>query len=218
VSVPIGHPDDITLRALRVLREATLIASEDPGATQALLGHHRIPTAVTSYGPANIKEKVALLIHRLLKGARIAIVADSGSPVIADPGQLLISKARTHGIEILSIPGPSALTAAFSSSGFSGDSFFFQGSLPDTKAALKRCLVRIVMRAEHTVAFCASNSLPIILETIKQLAPRRFLVLASDLTKPGESVIRGTAQQIHRLLSKRPAPQDVTIIVAGKKE
>lgn len=216
MGVPIGHPDDITVRGLRLLREATLIASEDPAATQQLLAHHRIKATVTSYGPVNIKGKVALLIHRLLKGARVALVSDSGSPVIADPGHLLISAARSRGIPVLSLPGPSALTAALSVSGLPGDSFSFPGLLPEKRSSLEHCLTGILKRPEQTVAFCTAPSLGMILDVIKRLAPRRTIVLACDLTKPEEIVPRGTAHQVQKRLAERPAAQKVTLIIAGR--
>jgi 16S rRNA (cytidine1402-2'-O)-methyltransferase len=216
VSLPIGHPDDITLRALRVLREAHVIVSEDPAATHRLLSHHGIDAPVTSYGPRNLKDKVAILVHRLLKGARIAVVSDCGSPVIADPGQLLIASARAHHIPVLSVPGPSALTAVVSVSGFSGDSFFFQGHLPDQQSAMRRCIESLLRRHEHTVAFCTPESISLVLKTLRHLAPRRRMVLGCDLTRPGEMVIRGTARQIQRMLDERRRIEDITLMIAGR--
>ncbi|MBH0196327.1 MAG: 16S rRNA (cytidine(1402)-2'-O)-methyltransferase, partial [Nitrospira sp.] len=107
VAVPIGNMDDLTLRAIRILHDADLIASEDPGKTRQLLSHHGIDTTLTSYGPTNIEEKAAVLIDRLHRGAHIALVSDCGSPVIADPGALLVASAYAHGIQVISIPGPS---------------------------------------------------------------------------------------------------------------
>ncbi len=218
VCVPIGHPDDITLRGLRVLREVGLIASEDPVSTQRLLAQHHIHGTVTSYGPRNIQEKVAVLIDRLLNGTCVALIADSGAPVIADPGHRLISAAHARGIRVLSIPGASALTAALSVSGFSGDSFFFLGLLPETQSALKHRLPHILTRREQTVAFCAVRFLPTILDMVKRLAPRRTIALACDLTTPDEIIMRGTAHQVQRMLAERPATQNVTLMFSGKTE
>ena len=218
VCVPIGHPDDITLRGLRVLREVGLIASEDPASTQRLLAQHSIQGTVTSYGPRNIQEKAAVLIDRLLNGTCVALIADSGAPVIADPGHRLISAAHAHGIRVLSIPGASALTAALSVSGFSGDSFFFLGVLPETQSALKHRLRHLLMRREQTVAFCPARSLPTILDMMKRLAPRRTIALACDLTTPDEIVMRGTAHQVQRRLADRSAAQNVTLMFSGRTE
>ncbi|MBH0209805.1 MAG: rRNA (cytidine-2'-O-)-methyltransferase, partial [Nitrospira sp.] len=112
VAVPIGNSGDLTVRAIRTLAAADVIASEDPAATQDLLAHHGLTTKITSYGPSHIKEKVAVLIHRLREGAHVALVSDTGSPVVADPGALLVQAARSNGIRVVSVPGPSALTAA----------------------------------------------------------------------------------------------------------
>jgi len=112
VSTPIGHPDDITLRALATLRDVTIIASEDPRVTQALLAHHGITATVTSYGPLNRHEKMLLLLHRLTQGQDIALVSDNGTPVIYDPGSLFVAAAHQAGIPVKVIPGPSTITAA----------------------------------------------------------------------------------------------------------
>jgi 16S rRNA (cytidine1402-2'-O)-methyltransferase len=213
VGVPIGHPDDITLRALRVLREADLIASEDPAATQTLLDHHRIHATVTSYGPANLREKVRVLVHRLEQGARIALVSDSGSPVIADPGCLLVATARQRDVRVLTVPGPSALTAAVAAAGLPEDSFCFHGQLPETEAANRRRLIPILKDRAPAVLFCTPRSLSLAVQTIARLAPRRLIALACDLTCPEEKVIQGTARRVQELLRGTNAPQNVTLLI-----
>lgn len=215
VGVPIGHLDDITLRATRTLRNADLIASEDPAATRLLLSHHDIDTALTSYGPTNLKEKVAVLIERLQRGARIALVSDCGSPVLADPGCLLVASAHDRGIRVISVPGPSALTAAVAAAGLSCDSFFFQGRLPETKDGMRRCLARCLKSQVPTVAFCTARSLTHVLKTIAGMAPRRFIVVACDLTRREELIVRGTARQVQEQLEYIAAGQDVTIMLSA---
>jgi 16S rRNA (cytidine1402-2'-O)-methyltransferase len=217
VSVPIGHLDDITLRALRILGEADLIASENPAATQHLLSHHGIAATLTSYGPANLKEKVAILIDRLLRGARIALVSDCGSPIIADPGHLLVASAHSHGIRVTSVPGPSAITAAAAAAGLPCDSFFFQGRLPETKFRIRRCLSKCLNSKAPTVAFCTPTSLPLALRTIAQIASRRFIVLVCNVTKPDERIIRGTVRQVQRKLKDVRTTQEITLILTGSK-
>src|SRR6185295_7771272 len=140
VSMPIGHPDDITLRALATLRGATVVASEDPRMTQALLVHHNITATVTSYGPPNRDEKIRLLLHRLAQGQNVALVSDNGTPVIYDPGSLFVAAAHQAGIPVAVIPGPSAMTAATAISGFSGDAIIFEGHLPSTSHRLAQYL------------------------------------------------------------------------------
>ncbi len=217
VGVPIGHLDDMTLRALRILGEADLIASEDPPATQRLLSHHGMETTLTSYGPANLKEKVAVLIDRLQRGTHIALVSNCGSPVIADPGYLLVASAHSHGIQVISVPGPSALTAAVAATGLSCNSFFYIGQLPETKFRMRRCLIKRLKSKTPTVAFCTPTSLALALRTIGEIVPRRFIGLACDITKPNELIIRGTARQVQQRLDNVRTTQDITLILTGGK-
>lgn len=216
VAVPIGHADDITLRALRVLRDADLIASEDPAATRRLLAHHAIGTALTSYGPTGIKQKAAVLVDRLKQGQRIVLVSDCGSPVIADPGSILVASAHAHDIRVVSIPGPSALTAALSVAGLPTDRFLFLGQLPDTKRAIHRVLADHLADETAVVAFCTIDSLSFVLSAIEETDPRRHLTLACDLTTPSEQTLRGTAHQIQNLLAPHPAFSDITLVISGK--
>ena len=213
VAVPIGHPDDLTVRALRTLAEVDVIASEDPAATQGLLAHHGLTAAITSYGPANIKEKVALLIHRLREGAHIALVSDTGSPVVADPGSLLVTSAHACGIRVVSVPGPSALTAAVAAAGLPSGSWFFEGQLPDTKSGIRRRLHTRLQDTIPTVAFCSARSLALAVRTIAALAPRRHLALACDLTTPNERIIQGTATQVLRRLNDAVLAQKIILIL-----
>src|SRR5512139_43653 len=118
VAVPIGHPDDVTVRALRILGKVDIIASEDPHLTQQLLMHHGIQATVTSYGPRNLKEKAAVLLYRLQRGIDVALVSDRGSPLVADPGHLLVAAAHSRGIPVVPVPGPSAIIAALTAAGF----------------------------------------------------------------------------------------------------
>lgn len=219
VGVPIGHPDDLTRRALGLLREVEIIASEDPLATRSLLAHHGIgvKAELTSYGPANLKEKIAVLLHRIMQGDRVAIVSDCGSPVIADPGCLLVKSAHSHGIPVQSVPGPSAITAAVAVSGFSGDAFAFVGLLPSSRPRLKQSLIRMVGHMNTVVAFCPPDSLTMVLEVIGRVAPRRTIALACDLTHSTEILLRGTARQVHIQLRRMPLPLTVTLMIAGRK-
>jgi len=217
VAVPIGHVDDITLRAIRILRDADVIASENPAVTRLLLAHHGIDTTLTSYGPIHIEEKVAILIDRLRQGARIAFVSDSGSPVIADPGSRLVTAAHAHGIQVVSVPGPSALTAAVVAAGLPNDTLLFLGQLPETRSGIRRRLSIGIPGRTPTVTFCTADTLGPALETIAESAPRRRLFLACDLTKPSEQIVKGTAAQVRRALNGVQPYQDITLIVTGNE-
>ncbi len=215
VGVPIGHPDDLTVRALRTLAEADVIASEDPAATQGLLAHHGLTANITSYGPSNIKEKVAVLIHRLREGAHVALVSDMGSPVIADPGSLLVESAHAHGIHVVSVPGPSALTAAVAAAGLSSSSFFFEGRLSETKSGVRRQLQTRLQDKTPTVAFCSARSLVFAVRTLAAIAPREHITLVCELTKPDERIIQGTAMHVLQKLDEAVMAQDTTLILKG---
>jgi len=216
VAVPIGHPDDLTLRALAILKSVDLIASEDPRLTQRLLVHHRISTTVTSYGPVNVKEKVAVLLERVRQGARIALVADRGSPLIVDPGVRLVAGAHALGIPVIPIPGSSAGIAALTIAGFPCESFYFLGQLPSTGPRLSRCLTDALKKEVPTVAYGTRTTATRAFQTIGRLAPRRLVAAACDMTKPNEMMIRGTARQVSRRLCGIQR-EDITIVVSGRK-
>jgi 16S rRNA (cytidine1402-2'-O)-methyltransferase len=217
VGVPIGHPDDITIRALGILSRVDVIATEDPIATQELLRHHNLSAVVTSYGPTRIREKVAVLIDRLQQGLSVALVSDCGSPVISDPGSLLVAAAHEHTIPVCSIPGPSAVTAAIAASGFPAEAFHFYGDIPAPTGLYKHQLAMALMHAEPTIFFCQTESCLAILETIATAAPRRQVALACDLTFQNETLLKGTARHVSQLLKRIPPPRAVTMVVEGRK-
>lgn len=217
VAVPIGHADDLTLRALAILKSVDLIASEDPMLTQQLLVHHRISTTVTSYGPVNVKEKVAVLLQRVRQGARIALVADRGSPLIVDPGARLVAGAHALGIPVIPLPGPSAGIAALTVAGFPCESFHFLGQLPSTGLHLSRSVTAALKKEVPTVAYGTQMTATRALSTLVRLAPRRLVVAACNLTKPNEVIFRGTARQVSRRLYGVQR-EDITIVVSGRKQ
>ena len=215
VAVPIGHPDDVTIRAIRVLSQVGLIASEDPQVTQQLLTYHHIQATMTSYGPRNLQEKAAVLLQRLLQGVDVAFVSDCGSPLVADPGQLLVAAAHTHGIPVVPVPGPSAIIAALTAAGFSCDSFYFLGHLPSAPSRIAPYLIDSLRREGPTVAFCTGTVVTRILKTLGGISPRCSVAVAYDLTKPNEHIIRGTACEVLEKLGPTRG-LDVTLVLAGK--
>ncbi|MEO5954735.1 MAG: SAM-dependent methyltransferase, partial [Nitrospiraceae bacterium] len=178
VGTPIGHPDDITLRALATLRRVSIIASEDPRVTQALLTHHGITATITSYGPLNRHEKVQLLLHRLMQGQDVAFVSDNGTPVIYDPGSLFVAAAHRAGILVKSIPGPSVMTAATAISGFSGDAIIFEGRLPSSSLRLTAFLAKLREERRTLAFYVASEALRRLLQTLAQILPHRQVAIA----------------------------------------
>jgi len=214
VAVPIGHPDDVTVRAIQVLEEVDIIASEDPKATQRFLRYHDIQATVTSYGPINLKEKVGVLLQRLQGGMDVALVSDCGSPIIADPGHLLVAAAHVHRILVVPVPGPSVIVTALTVAGFPCDAFHFLGHLPRTASRIRQCLVDSLKRKAPTVAFGTVASTVHALETLSTIAPRHLVVVACDLTRPGELIIRGTALRVRQRL-RWISGKEITLVLAG---
>ena len=215
VAVSIGHPDDVTVRAIRILGEVDIIASEDPNVTQELLMHHGIQATVTSYGPRNLKEKAAVLLHRLQQGSNVAFVSDCGSPLVGDPGHLLVAGAHAHDIRVVPVPGPSAVIAALTVAGFSCDSFYLLGHLPSAPSRIAQNLNDCLRRKGPTVAFCTETMVARILKTLDDISPRCFVVVAYDLTRPNEHIIRGTARKVRKRLP--PAQRrETTLVLAGR--
>jgi 16S rRNA (cytidine1402-2'-O)-methyltransferase len=215
VSTPIGNLDDITIRALRILRTVSIIASEDPVATQTLLAHHHATGTVTSYGPRNLEEKVALLLNRLKKGHDVALTSDCGTPVIYDPGCQLIEAAHRAGIPVRSVPGPSALTAAIAISGCSGDALLFQGHVPRLGHSLKTCLATLRHERRTMVFFVASHSIMLTLNAIAKIFPTRRITIAQNLTKPDERTFQGTPNILLKNMRRAQKGAEVTIVIEG---
>lgn len=215
VAVSIGHPDDVTVRAIRILGEVDIIASEDPNMTRQLLRHHGIQATVTSYGPRNLKEKAAVLLHRLRQGIDVALVSDCGSPLVVDPGHFLVAVAHAHGIPVVPVPGPSAIIAALTAAGFSCESFYFLGHLPSAPSRIAQHLNDSLKRDGPTVVFCAGTVVARILKTLDDISSGCFVAVAYDLTKPNERIIHGTAREVREKLCPDQG-EDVTLVLAGK--
>jgi 16S rRNA (cytidine1402-2'-O)-methyltransferase len=165
-----------------------------------------------------IKEKVAVLIDRLQQGISVALVSDCGSPVISDPGSLLVAAAHKYTIPVCSIPGPSAVTAAITASGFSAEAFHFYGDVPTPTGPGNHQLAMVLTHAEPTIFFCQTESYLAILETIAKIAPRRRVALACDLTFQNETLLKGTARHVSQLLKRIQTPHTVTMVVEGRKQ
>ena len=215
VSTPIGHPDDITLRALAILRRVSVIASEDPRVTQTLLAHHGITTIVTSYGPFNRHEKMLVLLHRLTQGEDVALVSDNGTPVIYDPGNLFVAAAHQAGIPVKAIPGPSTLTAAAAISGFPGDAIIFEGHLPPTKHRLTQYLSQFREERKTLVFYVAPSALPVLLRIMAQIFSTRQIVLAMNLTTSEETLARGKPAELLDKIGPVARDSAITAVIEG---
>ncbi len=215
VSMPIGHAEDVTLRALRILRTVPIIAAEDPARTKPLLAAHAIETPLTSYHDRNKEDKAPVLIRRLEEGESVALVAEAGTPVVVDPGLFLIRQALASGIRVVPVPGPSAALAAVPASGLSGDRFVFEGFLPRRAAARRRSLALFRQDPRTVILFETPARVRSTLAAIRSLLGNRRLLLAHDLTKPDEELLRGTVQEVLKTLASRSLRGEVTLVVEG---
>ncbi|OFW40781.1 MAG: 16S rRNA (cytidine(1402)-2'-O)-methyltransferase [Acidobacteria bacterium RIFCSPLOWO2_12_FULL_60_22] len=214
VGTPIGNLEDITLRALRVLRQVDLIACEDTRQTQKLMNHFRIETQTTSYHEHNEMTKAPELVMRMEEGARIALVSDAGMPGISDPGYRLVHLCIRHKIAVAPVPGPSAVVAALSVSGLSTHAFQFFGFLPARKIARRKFLKTLADLASTTVVFESPRRLLDALQDLLSVLGDRPVVVARELTKLHEEFLRGRCSEVLEELRKRPAIQgEVTLLI-----
>ena len=218
VATPIGNLEDITLRALRTLKEVNLIAAEDTRRTRILLNHYSIKTPLTSYYEYNKLIKGKQLIERLETGENIALVSDAGTPGISDPGYHLIKLALQSSISVVPIPGVSALITALSVSGLPTDSFVFQGFLPNKITARKRFIEKIVEEKRTLVFYESPNRLRATLQDLLEICGDREIVVTRELTKVFEEAIRGKITHVLTVLMERQIKGEITLLVSGKRD
>jgi len=196
VGTPIGNLEDITLRALRILREADCVVAEDTRHTRALLTHHDVHASLESMHAHSADAKVQQLVDRLLGGAHLALVSDAGCPVLSDPGGRLVSAAREAGVRVETVPGPSAVTASLAVAGLRADTFRFVGFLPRTGAARKRALSMLAVDASANLLFESPRRLKATLRELSSVLGERRMAVCRELTKLHEEVARGTADEL----------------------
>lgn len=218
VATPIGNLEDITLRALRVLKEADLIAAEDTRHTQKLLSRYDIHTPLTSYHDHNKEEKAPVLVSRLLERKHVALVSDAGTPGISDPGYFLINLAVHENIPIVPIPGATAAVAALSISGLPTDSFAFEGFLPGKHAARIRKLEELAAEKRTLVFYEAPHRIIRTVEDMVQVFGDRKAVLTRELTKVHEETIRGALSEVLGHLREGTIKGEFTITIHGATE
>ena len=203
VSTPIGNLEDITLRALRVLKEVDLIACEDTRVTKKLLSHYRIQKPLTIYHEHNEKKKAEELLLLLEAGKNIAIVSDAGTPGVSDPGYRLVSLTSEKGIEVISIPGPCAAIGAVSVSGLSTSSFTFFGFLPKSAKKRKEFLESIREHPQTIIVYESPNRVIETLKDIFEILGDRQASISRELTKMFEENLRGKLSEVLETLSQR---------------
>lgn len=218
VATPIGNLEDITLRALRVLREVDIIAAEDTRQTLKLLNHYKIKKTLVSYYEYNKIKKGDYLINRLLKGDNIALVSDAGTPGISDPGEDIVKLAIENGIYITMVPGPVAAITGLVLSGFSAGRFVFEGFLPMNKRARRERILSLKNEVRTIVLYEAPHKLIYTLKDLCSILGNRNIALARELTKKYEQVIRGTIEEAIEKYTVETPRGEFVLLIEGRDE
>ncbi len=212
VATPIGNLEDITARALRVLREATVVAAEDTRRTAGLLRHFGIATPLTSLHEHNEHDKAAALLDRVARGESVALVSDAGTPLVSDPGAGLVRAARHRGLRVEAIPGPSAVLTALTASGLPCETFTFLGFVPARASERRQWLTRVAAEPHTVVCFEAPHRIRDTLAAIDEIFGGRQISLARELTKVHEQVLTGSAAEV--LASLHEERGECTLVIA----
>lgn len=217
VPTPIGNLEDITLRAIRILKEADLILAEDTRTSGKLLQHLEVTTHMQSHHMHNEHKTIDNIIKRLLAGETIALISDAGTPAISDPGFLLTRACVENNIEVDCLPGATAFVPALVNSGLPNDKFVFEGFLPVKKGRQTRFL--FLAEETRTIIFYESphKLLKTLANFVEYFGADRQVSVSRELTKLYEETIRGTAAEVLKHYTKKPPKGEIVIIVAGKK-
>ncbi len=216
VSTPIGNLEDITLRALRILKEVDLVAAEDTRHTGLLLRHFGIQKPLTSYFEGNELKKKEFILARLKQGDRVALVSDAGTPGVSDPGFRLIQTVIQNEIPIVPIPGPSAVITALSVSGLPTDAFLFKGFLPHKSKKRRDLLKQLEEVKETLILYESPHRISETLKDIIEILGDREIVLTRELTKIYEEILRGKVSEIQNQVLKRKLKGEITLVISGK--
>ena len=215
VSTPIGNLDDITFRAIDVLKNSDFILCEDTRRTIKLLSHYKIKKKLVSYHKFNEKKQLSKIIEYFNEGKILSLVSDAGTPMLSDPGRLLVNHCLKNGIEITPIPGVSSITSAISVSGFS-DQFLFYGFLPKTEKELEKILLSLSNYPFTLVFFITSKKLNFYIESLKKFFSGRKIMIAKEITKIYESFIRKSVDELD--IFKDPLKGELTVVISEKNK
>lgn len=216
VATPIGNLEDISLRALRILKEVDLIACEDTRHTARLLKHYGIATPCESHHEHNEVRRTGRLLSLLQEGKSIALVSDAGTPLLSDPGYPLVSACRNAGFQVVPIPGPAAAVAALTASGLPTDCFYFAGFLPSRRALRRKTLQGIALTPATLVFYEAPHRLLASLADMIEILGERQGCLAREMTKIHEEWIRGTLSEIRAAAGSRPQIRGEITLIVGR--
>ena len=215
VSTPIGNLEDITLRAIRILKEVRLIGAEDTRRTKILLDAYGIDTPLTSLHDRNELKKSVHLIARLNEGMDIAYVSDAGTPGISDPGYIFVKQAISESIRVVPVPGPVAAIAALNVSGLPMDSFVFFAFLPSRHGKRRQMLESIKEESKTMVFYESPNRLVAALQDINEILGDRQIAVSRELTKIYEETLRGTASEISESVQGKKIKGEITLVISG---
>src|SRR3989449_10357599 len=215
VGTPIGNLEDITLRALRILKEADQIACEDTRHTPKLLSHYEISKPLVSYHEHNEMTRAPELVVAMEQGAKIALVSDAGMPLVSDPGYRLVTLCARHQIPVVPIPGPSALLAALSASGLPNEEFLFVGFLPARAGERRRALEHLRIEDRTVILYEAPHRVAETVADAREILGDRPACLAREVTKLHEEFLRGKLSEIAASLEERPARGEITLLIGA---
>jgi 16S rRNA (cytidine1402-2'-O)-methyltransferase len=213
VSTPIGNLKDITLRAIETLNEVDFIICEDTRVTSVLLKQYNIIKQLISFNAVSETKKIPAVIERLLRGQSYALVSDSGTPAISDPGVRLISKAVKNEIEVITIPGATALISALTISGLPTDSFVFEGFLPQKKGRQKK-LKELAEEKRTIVVYESSHRITKLIDELIEYLPERYIVVCRELTKKFEETWRGYPAELKEHLAEKTIKGEFVVVIA----
>jgi len=218
VATPIGNLEDLTFRALRILGEVDFIACEDTRQTRKLLHKYKIKKRLISYFQPKENQKIPGIINLLKKGKDVALVSDAGTPGLSDPGYRLIRDALKEEIQIVPIPGASAVTAALTASGLPTHRFLFIGFPPPKKEKIKKLLHSVKDEKSTLVFYLPSRKISLFLEIMQEVMGDREVVIAREMTKFHEEFIRGSARELINKLKEKTLKGEMTVLIRGAKK
>lgn len=215
VATPIGNLEDMTFRAVRILREVALVAAEDTRHSRKLFQHYAIKTPLTSYFAHNEVQKGERIIHRLQAGEDVALISDAGTPAISDPGFLLVQRCRESGIAVTMVPGASAVITALAISGLPTERFIFEGFLPSRSKLRREQFRRLREETRTTLFYEAPHRIQKSLaDLVAELGPERQVALARELTKLHEELLRGTAAELLQRVTRDKLRGEMVLLIA----
>jgi len=215
VATPIGNLEDITARALRILREVDIVAAEDTRHTRQLLNHFQIPTPLTSYFEHNKRSKGEVILALLAEGKSVALVSDAGMPGISDPGEDIVRQAVAAGIQVCPVPGPCAALAGLTVSGLPTSRFVFEGFLPREKKERRQRLLSLAAEERTVIFYESPHRLCATLTDLESYFPGRQLAAAREITKKFEEIIRGSTGEVRHHFTTHLPRGEFTLVLAG---